>query len=191
MGTGCHAARMVDVAGHIGMALLWLVVVWFFVPDRRTAAMFVLVGLPFGLLPDVDLYLRRVVSTVHHHGVVHTVLFVSLVGIIAGTVLARTLVPWLTNTGYVSADALDDASSLTIGVALLSGYSHLFADVLSAPDVSQPIEPFWPLYTQPVSIDVFYYTGFWATWGLLALGLLVQGVAVYTVGRKPSRHSSR
>ncbi len=171
---------MVDVAGHIGMALIWLGVVWFVVSDRRTAIVFVLVGLPFGLLPDIDLYLRRVFPTIHHHGVIHTILVVSLVGIVAGTILARTLVPWLADRGYVSANALDDAHSLTIGAVLLGGYSHLFADILSAPDISQPIEPFWPLYLQPVSIDVFYYTGFWATWGLLGLGLLVQAaVATY------------
>jgi inner membrane protein len=167
---------MVDVAGHVGMALVWLGVVWFVVSNRRTAAVFVLIGLPFGLFPDIDLYLRRIFPTLHHHGVVHTVLAVSVVGIVAGTILARTLVPWLADRGYVPLDALDSADALTIGVALLGGYSHLFADILSAPDISQPIEPFWPLYMQPVSIDVFYYTGFWATWGLLGLGLLVQGV---------------
>jgi inner membrane protein len=167
---------MVDVAGHLGMALIWLGVVWFVVSDRQSAIVFVLIGLPFGLLPDIDLYLRRVFPTIHHHGVVHTILVVSLVGIVTGVILARTLVPWLADRGYITSDAFDDAYSLAIGAVLFAGYSHLFADMLSAPDISQPIEPFWPLYLQPVSIDVFYYTGFWATWGLLGLGLLVQGI---------------
>ena len=66
---------------------------------------------------------------------------------------------------------------IAVGAALLS---HLAADVLSAPDISTRIEPLWPLITGPIAyIDVLYYDSVWATYGLFALGLLVNAAFFY------------
>lgn len=49
---------MVDVTGHLGMALLWLAPAWFLLDCRKTAGTFVVSGVPFGMFPDVDLVLE-------------------------------------------------------------------------------------------------------------------------------------
>jgi len=48
---------MVDVTGHLGMALLWLAPAWFLLDYRKTAWTFVVSGVLFGMLPDIDLVL--------------------------------------------------------------------------------------------------------------------------------------
>ena len=75
---------MVDVAGHLGMALIWLAPAWFFIDSGKTAGTFVGIGFWFGTLPDIDLYLQKVFRTVKHHGIVHTVLTVSLIALVLG-----------------------------------------------------------------------------------------------------------
>jgi len=75
---------MVDVVGHFGMALLWLAPVWYFVDHRQTAALIVATGFWFGMLPDVDLPLSNWGLGLHHHGVVHTVLAVTIFAAVLG-----------------------------------------------------------------------------------------------------------
>jgi len=93
----------------------------------------------------------------HHHGVTHTVVFVVLASVVAGVVaaalLTRPLDDWL---GW---DRFDRWSMFGFAFLafFLGGLSHLFADMLSAPDISTPIEPLWPLVQQPVGLDVIYY----------------------------------
>jgi hypothetical protein len=55
---------------------------------------------------------------------------------------------------------------------LVGGLSHLFADVLSSPDISQPLEPFWPVYPEPVIVDLIWYNAPLWNVGLLVATLL-------------------
>ena len=153
------------------MALIWLSIGWVLY-DRRAALGFVLLGVPFGLLPDSDLWLAKVFPTVTHHGITHTVLFVSVAAVVVGAILGRWVVPRLEER-YVPASDVGGRYAYAIGAVWVAGLSHLFADMLSAPDIAEPIEPFWPVYSAPIGLDVFYYTGMMANWGLLLIGLVL------------------
>lgn len=48
---------MVDVVGHLGMALIWLAPAWFVIEQAKTAATIVSSGFWFGMLPDSGLFL--------------------------------------------------------------------------------------------------------------------------------------
>lgn len=165
---------MVDIIGHIGMALIWLSVGWFLY-GKRAALGFVALGVPFGLLPDSDLWLKKVLPTVHHHGITHTILFVSIAAVVIGAILGKWVVPWLEDN-YVPASEIDNRYTYAIGAVWVASLSHLFADMLSAPDIAQPIEPLWPLYQQSIGVDVLYYTSPLANWGLFLGGLVLTAV---------------
>lgn len=109
---------MVDVLGHLGMALLWLAPVWYFLVYRRTAALVVAGGFWFGMPPDIGLPLSVWVPGIHHHGVVHAVLAVAVFAVVLGPLV-----------GFV----FKRIGALTV---LIPGLAHVFADMLSAPDVS-------------------------------------------------------
>lgn len=168
---------MVDVLGHLGMALVWLAPVWFVADRPKTAATFVGAGVWFGMLPDVDLVLSRwFPQAIHHHGVFHTVLVVAILAALLGPVVGLVLQRALGGTEWFAPRTRGDAAALGVVAVLVPGLSHLFADMLSAPDVAQPIEPLWPLYgSRVVRVDVLYFSSFRATWGLLILGLAVNG----------------
>jgi hypothetical protein len=165
---------MVDVTGHLGLALIALSPIWIWT-DERTALTFVALGLPFGMLPDVDLELRKLFSTVHHHGVTHTLVFVALVSLVTGVVAARTILPALRSRGYLSENS--PAVRRPVGFAttalFVASAAHLFGDILSAPDISQPIEPLWPLVQGSVGIDVVYYDSNPVNYGLFLAGILL------------------
>ena len=171
---------MVDVLGHLGMAMIWLAPAWFFIDRPKTAATFVFAGFWFGMLPDVDLVLSNYVAGIHHHGVVHTILTVTVAALVLGPILGWVLKKALGGTEWFSARAADRAHVMGFIAVWVAGLSHLFADMLSAPDVASPIEPLWPLYNGPiVLVDVFWYSSFWATWALLAAGLVINLVLWY------------
>ncbi|WP_277542304.1 metal-dependent hydrolase [Haloarcula laminariae] len=178
---------MVDVLGHLGMALLWLAPVWYFIGHRRTAALVIGGGFWFGMLPDIDLPLSAWVDGIHHHGVVHTVLavaiFAAVIGPLLGLVFAR--IGTRTDSKWFYAPARERATAIGVLTVLVTGLAHLFADILSAPDVSTRIEPLWPVVEGPiVMVDVLWYQSWWATWGLFVLGVAVNGLAWYlTDGR--------
>lgn len=163
---------MVDVLGHIGTALFFLAPAWLVFRETRVAALFVAAFTPFGLLPDVDLYLSNWVPGVHHHGVVHTILAVSIMAVVLGPLVGRVFVALAERTSFVERPARVHEYAVGVAGVWVAGISHLFADILSAPDASTVIEPFWPLYTgRLVSIDVLFYQSIWARWGLLVLGI--------------------
>ncbi len=155
------------------MALLWLAPAWLLAGRSTPVGTFVAVGVLFGMLPDVDLPLKTVVGTIEHHGVLHTVLFV--------TVAAAVLGPVLSLAYRRVADTVDESSkpaewpgfAFWFLVVWIPGLSHLFADMLSAPDVAQAVEPFWPLYSQSLGIDLVWYDDPWFNWGLLLAGVLL------------------
>ena len=171
---------MVDVLGHLGMALLWLAPVWYFVDHRRTAALIVGGGFWFGMLPDIDLPLSAWVDGIHHHGVVHTVLAVTVLAAVLGPLvgLAFTRIGERTDSTWFAARAQERATVIGVITVFVTGVAHVFADMLSAPDVSTRIEPLWPVVKGPVvMMDVLWYQSWWATWGLFVLGVTVNGLA--------------
>jgi hypothetical protein len=164
---------MVDVLGHLGMALIWLAPAWFLLDREKTAALFVGVGFWFGMLPDVDLVLKTFVSTIKHHGIFHTVLVVTILAAVVGPVVGWILKAALGDSDWFSGQAADNAMRFGFVMVWVAGLAHVFADMLSAPDIAEAIEPFWPIYQQSFGIDVVWYNNPWANWGLLVAGILI------------------
>lgn len=180
---------MVDVAGHIAMGMLWAIPAWF-LWDEQTSLGFIAIVALAALLPDIDLWIEKVLpAVVHHHGVTHTVVFVVAFGFVVAGIVATTL------TGFIDqrVDSEHFSSSslfmFVFGGIVLGGFSHLFADILSAPDIAQPIEPFWPVYNQPVIVDVIWYNSPVWNIGLLTVAVLLHLAIAYAV--KPYEHSYR
>jgi MFS family permease len=181
---------MVDVVGHLGMALIWLAPAWFVLGRTRTAATFVGIGFWFGMLPDVDLVLKEVFATVKHHGIMHTILAVTLVAAVVGPIVGWILRRTLGGSEWFSADAADNATSFGFLMVWIAGLAHIFADMLSAPDIAEAVEPFWPLYQQSLGIDIVWYNNPWFNWGLLVVGLVLNAALYYYSDDTPVARSS-
>lgn len=171
---------MVDVMGHFAMALLFALPAWALWEGRVSLA-FVGFAVSTAMLPDVDLVLQTVLP-IEHHGVTHTVLFVTLVALLVGALVEyggkeRLERHWLRSRGY----RLQPGTLFLFVFAglLLGGYSHLFADMLSAPDIAAPVEPFWPFFEKPWSVNVIWYNSPWWNRGLLTVAVLAHAVAAY------------
>src|SRR6056297_1471227 len=168
---------MVDVMGHFAMALLWALPAWA-LWDGRLGLLFVGFAASTAMLPDVDLVLQTVLP-VQHHGVTHTILFVTLVALLAGGVFEYGLRSWLQRQWLEARGYRLSAGTLFVFIAvglLLGGYSHLFADMLSAPDIAPPVNPFWPFFDKPWSVDVI-----WDNARLWNAGLLIAAVLLHIV----------
>lgn len=172
---------MVDVTGHLGMALLFAAPAWT-VWGRRGALGFAAFALVTAMLPDTDLALRHVLP-VTHHGVTHTVLFVVLLSVLAGAVAARYLTDWFNANRRIRSTEIASETVFATAGLIVGGISHLFADLLSAPDIAPPLSLFWPVYSEPVIIDVIYYgSPFWN------FGLLAAGVALHLLFARNDRY---
>lgn len=181
---------MVDLLGHVGMALLWLAPAWYFLDDRKTALTFLAASVPFGLFPDADLIFEGFVGTIYHHGMFHTVLVVTLFAAVAGPALGRLLKRTLGGTAWFSPAASHDAVAVaTIGV-WVAGLSHLFGDALSMDDVAPAVKPLWPLYDGRIVVEVFWYESLLATWGLFAAGVAVNAALWVWKGKENSAGES-
>jgi len=172
---------MVGVIGHVGMALIWLAPAWFFIDREKTAVTFVAVGFWFGAVPDIDLYLQQVFETVKHHGVLHTVLAVSLIALFVGPLVGWLLKRAIGGSDWFSSKAEDRAASFGFLMVWIAGLSHIFADILSAPDIAEAIEPLWPLYQQSVGIDLVWYDNPMFNWGLFVVGIGLNIALHYTM----------
>jgi membrane-bound metal-dependent hydrolase YbcI (DUF457 family) len=171
---------MVDIVGHLGMTLLWLAPAWFAFDHSKTAATFVLTGLPFGLGPDLDLVFSRVFRTIRHHGIFHTILAVTVLAAVVGPVVGKLLQRVAGGSEWFPLKNTDDSYRFGFLAVWIAGCSHIFADMLSAPDIAQAVEPFWPLYFKSVSFDLVWYNASWFNWGLLVAGILVNsGLFLY------------
>ena len=165
---------MVDVLGHLGMALIWLASSWYFFDRPKTAATFIASSFWFGMLPDIDLVLSNYIQSIEHHGVFHTVVAVTLFAVILGPLLGWVLKKLVGGSEWFSSRATNNAVAIGIIGVWITGISHLFGDMLSAPDVAPPIEPLWPVFnSEIVLIDVVWYTSFWFNWGLFIAGVAV------------------
>lgn len=163
------------------MGLLWAVPAWF-VWDARASMAFIGLAVPASLLPDIDLWIERVApSIVHHHGVTHTAAFVLLVSIGAAAIVAVLSTRSLSRQCGDDRFGTRDAFVFAFSAFLLGGSSHLFTDMLSAPDIAQPIEPFWPFIDKAWSVDVIWYDAPLWNLGFLAAALLLHLLIVYVV----------
>ena len=165
---------MVDAAGHFGAALIVLSPIWFYY-DSRAAATFVAFGLPFSQLPDIDIWLKAIIPTIHHHGITHTILFVTLVSLAGTVIITPTLLSTLKDTDRLPGDEINRPYRFTFSAFWVASLCHIGMDMVASPDVKryQPVEPFWPLFHQPVTLDVIYYDAFVWNWGLLAVGTAI------------------
>lgn len=160
---------MVDITGHLAFGLLFALPAWY-AYDGRGSVGFVALAAVGALLPDIDLWLSEwFPQQVHHHGVTHTVVFAVAASLVGGALvgwgLHRRVDDWVEDERF-------DTRRLFVAatLALLAGtLSHVVADVLSAPDISTPIEPFWPLYAQSLSIDLVWYNAVWINYGFFAV----------------------
>jgi hypothetical protein len=177
---------MVDVMGHVAMGLLWALPAWF-VWDGRVSLAFVALTAVMAPVPDVDRQLAALFpGLVHHHGVTHTVVFVLAIGVVAGALASALLTDWL--DGWIDTERFDRRRTFLFatGAFVVGGLSHVFADMLSAPDIADSIEPLWPLYHGSIGVDLVWYNDPVVNWGLLAAGVLVNvGLFLY-LGRRPS-----
>ncbi len=178
---------MVKLMGHLAMGLLWAAPAWL-LWDGQVSLAFVALVLSTTMLPDVDLLLRDVLPGVHHHGVTHTLLFGLLVSAVVGALVTR-YGRAIAGRWWPRVERLPQATVFVFVTAafLLGSYSHIFSDMLSAPDVAQPVEPLWPLWNKPLSLDVAYYSSIWWNAGLLAVAVAVHLVLAY-LDRFPLDH---
>lgn len=172
---------MVDVAGHIAIGMLWALPAWF-LWNVRTSVVFIGIVVVAALLPDLDLWINKVLPLlIHHHGVTHTVVYVVGVAVVVATVVATTL-PRLIDRQLDSERFWASNLFLFVFVAMvLGGLSHLFADMLSAPDIAQPIEPLWPFYNSSISVDLVWYNSPVWNIGLLTVTVLLHVTVAYAV----------
>jgi membrane-bound metal-dependent hydrolase YbcI (DUF457 family) len=180
---------MVDLTGHIAFGLLFAVPAWF-LWHKRTAVAFVGLTAVASLLPDIDLWLQRFFpGEFHHHGVTHTVLFAVVAALVGGTLVALLLSRPVDE--WVEGERFDRSSLFVFSTLafLLGGLSHVFADMLSAPDISTPIEPFWPFFEKPWSVDLVWYDAWWINAGFITVMIVVHIVLTYAT--TPSEHRYR
>lgn len=98
------------------------------------------------MLPDVDLVLlSRFLQSIHHHGILHTVLAVTILAAVIGPLVGFVWTALLGDSDWFSPRGEAHAYSLGFIAVLVAGFSHLFSDMLSASDIATPIEPLWPL----------------------------------------------
>ena len=164
---------MVDVTGHLGMALLFAAPAWI-AWGRRGALGFTAFALTTAMLPDVDLVLQHVIP-VTHHGITHTLLFVVLASIVAGVFAAKWLTERLNAHSRIRSTEIAATTVFVFATAgmIVGGVSHVFADVLSAPDIAAPLAPFWPIYREHVIVDVIYYDSPLWNDGLIAVAVAI------------------
>jgi membrane-bound metal-dependent hydrolase YbcI (DUF457 family) len=180
---------MVDVMGHVAFGLLFALPAWVLWRGRVSVA-FIALTATMAMLPDVDLWLSEAFpATVQHHGVAHTVLFVTVVSVLVGAVVTLAVGDRLDE--WTNAKRFNRTSTFLFvtGAFTLGGVSHLCADMLSAPDLSAPLQPFWPFFAKPWSVDVVWYNSIWINFVLLVVAVLIHlaiGTAVSPFDREES-----
>ncbi|WP_227356292.1 metal-dependent hydrolase [Haladaptatus salinisoli] len=174
---------MADVAGHIAVGALFAIPAWF-LWNRRPAMLFIGITIVSALFPDSDLYLRKIFPTIHHHGVTHTLLFAIVVSLVGGAIAAVVLTDYL-DRNWFPEGTLDRETVFVFCASafFLGSISHIFADMLSAPDIAPRLEPLWPLVNgQIVTLDLYYYNSPLVNFGLFAVALVIHAVLYWRDG---------
>lgn len=173
------------------MALLFALPAWI-LWDGRTGAAFVGFVLLTSTLPDVDLVLQSLGFGVKHHGVTHTIVFVVVVGTVAGLIAVAVLKPTLQRWWLMTEEEPVQRGTLYLFVAggfVLGGLSHLFGDMLAG-DSYEPIEPLWPLIGTEIEFPIAHYTSSWLN-GILLVVAVALHLAVLYSGTFPVEHRYR
>ena len=155
--------------------------VWFRWNDRRSIG-FVTLAVVASLIPDLDLWLAAMFpDAIHHHGVTHTVLFVLGTSAVGAALMTGAFSDRIDR--WMTTERVDPGQvfSLAFFALLAGGLSHVFADMLSAPDISTPIEPLWPLVDGSWGIDILWYNAWWINFGFLVVMVVAHVVAAYAM----------
>jgi membrane-bound metal-dependent hydrolase YbcI (DUF457 family) len=151
------------------MALLFAAPAWLAFSRGKTSLAFVALAASTGMFPDVDLLLMRYFF-VEHHGLTHGFFFLVPAALVLGGVVAGAYL--LVRDGTRPGPATVYAFAVA---ALFTGMlAHLFADVLTSPDIAPPVKPLWPVLKARLVLDAaFVKSNLWNI-GTLALGIVVQ-----------------
>lgn len=153
------------------MALLFAAPAWFVFDDLKTSLAFVALAASTGMLPDGDIVLMRYLF-VEHHGLTHSFLFIVPAALVLGAVVAGVYLfarddsAYRASPGRVYAFA---AVGLFVGMV-----AHVFADLVTTPDIAPPLMPMYPLLETQVVLDVAYVKSNLWNLGTFALGITVQ-----------------
>ena len=163
--------------GHYGMALLFAAPSVRFLSKRRSA-LFTLLALLVSTLPDMDLF----VPYTHHHGGMHTLLFV----IVGSTAVGLTFTGIATGYRMALRDRLGTpilpervVFRLTTTAFAVGIGSHLVADAIAIPIADNLLRPFWPVSDVVVEFYLIYPGDPLWNVGIFAAGLVVQATLVF------------
>ncbi|NHN60880.1 MULTISPECIES: metal-dependent hydrolase [Halorussus] len=164
--------------GHYGVALLVAAPFASFL-GRKAGTVFSAFVVLVALLPDLDKHL----PVVTHHGVTHTFLFAAVAAGVVGAL------GWAAYRAYLASSATPRWSSLTPKRVFVWGAAgtfvgvsgHVIADMLVLLPGTQPISPFWPVFSRKLTIEIIPLGAPARNLALLGLGLAAQA-AVYHFG---------
>ena len=138
-------------AGHYGVALLVAAPVAAFL-GRKAGTVFSTFVLLVAVLPDLDRHVPGVV----HHGVTHTFLFAAVAGVVVGALGGAAYWAYVASSATPRWPTLSPkrvfvwaAAGTFLGVA-----SHVVADVLVLLPGTQPVSPFWPVFSRKLTYEI-------------------------------------
>lgn len=179
---------MVDLAGHVAFGLLFALPAWL-VWNERASIGYIALAMVASLLPDIDLWLVKLFPrAIHHHGVTHTVLFVIVTSLVGAAIVAALFTSRIDR--WIDSEVFDRSRVFAFSFLglLAGGLSHVVADMLSAPDISTPIEPLWPLVDGSWGLDLVWYNARWINAGFLVVMVGVHFVVAYLTTSSDTRH---
>ncbi|ESP87437.1 membrane-bound metal-dependent hydrolase [Candidatus Halobonum tyrrellensis G22] len=157
------------------MALLFAAPVWFALDDLKANLAFTALAASTGMLPDGDIVLMRYFF-IEHHGLTHSLVFIVPTALVLGAIVAGIYLAVRDDHAY-QASGRQVYGFVALG--LFTGMlAHVFADLLTTPDIAPPLEPMYPLLRTPMLLDVaFVKSNLWNL-GTLAVGITVQAALV-------------
>lgn len=139
---------MVDLVGHLAIALLWVLPVWFLWEARLSVA-FVALALVAAPVPDVDVFLP-----IARNGATHSISFVVVVALTAGAAIAVVAERALTRWWFEDEGRVPARSTLYVfaaGGLFVGGVSHLVGDLLGSTSTADGVAVLWPALGQRFS----------------------------------------
>lgn len=111
----------------------------------------------------------------------------TILAAIIGPVVGKFVEAVVGDTDWPSPEAAAHIIRFGFLVVWIPGLAHVFADMLSAPDIADSIEPLWPIYRGSIGVGLVWYNDPVVNWGLLVAGVVVNvGLFLYTGDRSPS-----
>lgn len=162
--------------GHVGMALLVVSPAALLLDRKRRYLPMAGLALVTALLPDADTTL----PLTHHHGGMHTFVFVFSASLAVGLAFAFVSlnVLWLARRIDGLPSFRPQASfALGFGGSFAGLGSHLVADMLPVPIDGNPVKPLWPVLDAEVALGLMHPGDPAWNWGLLAAGIAAQALA--------------